>query len=85
MAVTYKKLWIMLIERNITKPEFRQMTEISPATLTKLNKTLHVNMEMLEKICRALLCTFDVVVEMLPEDTHETEFSDTKPSKEEGK
>ncbi|MDR0883415.1 MAG: helix-turn-helix transcriptional regulator [Oscillospiraceae bacterium] len=73
MAVTYKKLWIMLIERNITKPEFRQMTDISPATLTKLNKNLHVNMEMLERICRTLHCTFDDVVEMLPESPESAE------------
>ncbi|MDR1464879.1 MAG: helix-turn-helix transcriptional regulator [Oscillospiraceae bacterium] len=63
----------MLIERNITKPELRQMVDISPATLTKLNKNLHVTMEMLEKICRALNCTFDDVVEMLPEGSESAE------------
>ena len=67
MAVTYKKLWIMLIERNLSKPAFRDMADISPSTMTKLNKNLHVTMEMLEKICRALDCGFGDIVELLPE------------------
>ena len=71
MAVTYKKLWIMLIERNLSKPAFRDMADISPSTMTKLNKNLHVTMEMLEKICRSLDCGFGDIVELLPEPTEE--------------
>ena len=67
MGVTYKKLWIMLIERNLSKTELREMADISPATLTKLNKNKYVHMEMLEKICRALGCSFDDIVELLPQ------------------
>ena len=68
MAVTYKKLWIKLIEQGLSKPEFRDMADISPSTMTKLNKNLHVTMEILEKICYTLHCTFDDVVELLPKD-----------------
>jgi len=71
MGVTYKKLWIMLIERNLSKTELREMADISPATLTKLNKNKYVHMEMLEKICRALGCSFDDIVELLPQVNEE--------------
>jgi DNA-binding Xre family transcriptional regulator len=73
MAVTYKKLWIMLIERNLSKPQFRDMANISPATMTKLNKNMHVTMEMLEKICRALNCGLDDIIELLPETEKKAE------------
>lgn len=78
MAVTYKKLWIMLIERDITKLDFRHMCGISPATMTKLNKNLHVNMETLEKICRTMHCTFDDIMEMLPEEEEGNVLLDAK-------
>lgn len=67
MGITYKKLWIMLIERNISKMELREMADISPATVTKLNKNKYVQMEVLEKICRVLHCGFSDIVELLPE------------------
>lgn len=67
MGITYKKLWIMLIERSIAKTELREMADISPATLTKLNKNKYVHMEILEKICRALNCSFDDIVELIPQ------------------
>lgn len=38
MPVDYKKLWILLIEKNITKPQLRKLTNLSTATLTKLIK-----------------------------------------------
>lgn len=66
MGITYKKLWIMLIERNIPKTVFREMVDISPATMTKLNKNKYVHMAIMEKICRTLDCTLNDVVEFLP-------------------
>jgi DNA-binding Xre family transcriptional regulator len=71
MGITYKKLWIMLLERNISKPEFRGMVDVSPATITKLNKNRYVQMKILEKICRTLNCGLDDIVEFLPEAEEE--------------
>ena len=71
MGITYKRLWIMLLERNISKPEFREMVDVSPATITKLNKNRYVQMEILEKICRALNCGLDDIVQFLPKPTEE--------------
>lgn len=56
MSVDYKKLWILLIEKGISKPQLRKMANLSPATLTKLNKSEYVSMEMLVRICEALKC-----------------------------
>lgn len=65
MPVNYKKLWILLIEKNITKPQFRQIAHLSPATLTKLNKNEHVSMEILARICKALECNIGDIVDVM--------------------
>lgn len=64
MSVDYKKLWILLIEKGITKPQFRKTANLSPATLTKLNKNEYVSMEVLVRICKALECGIGDVVDM---------------------
>lgn len=54
MAVSYKKLWIKLAEREISRAELRKMTEIAANTMTKLVKNEYVAMPVLDKICGAL-------------------------------
>ncbi len=69
MPVSYKKLWILLIEKHISKVELRKATGLSAATLTKLNKNEYVSMEILTRICGALKCNIGDIVEVeLPED-----------------
>lgn len=53
----------MLIQKGISKQQLRQMAELSPATMTKLNKDQYVSMEMLVKICRALDCNIGDIVD----------------------
>ena len=64
MLVDYKKLWIKLIENNITKPQLRQMANLSPSTLTKLNKNEYVSKDVLTRICNILDCDFGDIVEV---------------------
>lgn len=64
MPVNYKKLWILLIERHITKAKFRKSANLSPATLTKLNKNEYVSMEILTRICSVLKCNIGDIVEV---------------------
>ena len=64
MAVNYSKLWIMLIQKNITKPQFRSLANLSPATFTKLNKNQTVSMEVMVRICQALPCTIGDVMDI---------------------
>ena len=58
MPVDYRKLWILLIEKNMTKPQLRKATNVSPSIFTKLNKNELVAMDVLVKICRVLDCDF---------------------------
>lgn len=64
MPVNYKKLWILLIEKHITKAQLRKIANLSPATLTKLNKNEYVSMESLSRICLALKCDIGDIVEV---------------------
>ena len=52
MAVSYKKLWILLIEKNMKKTDLRIQSGISTGALTKLGKNKNVNTEVLAKICK---------------------------------
>ena len=64
MQITYKKLWILLIEKQITKAQLRKDVNLSPATLTKLNKNEYVSMEIITRICGYLGCDIGDVVEI---------------------
>lgn len=65
MLVDYRKLWILLIEKNMTKPQLRKATNVSPSIFTKLNKNELVAMDVLVKICRVLDCDFGDIVEIV--------------------
>ena len=64
MPISYKKLWILLIEKHITKAQLRKIANLSPATHTKLNKNEYVSMEILTRICGVLDCDIGDVVEI---------------------
>ena len=66
MAVSYKKLWKILIDKDIKKKDLSTMAGISSATITKMGKNGHVTTEVLLKICKALDCQIDDIVEILP-------------------
>ena len=66
MAVSYKKLWKLLIDKDIKKKDLSAKAGISPATITKMGKGGHVTTEVLLKICRALNCTIDEIIEIIP-------------------
>jgi len=68
MKVSYKKLWKLLIDKEINKRQLARMANVSGSTLTKLSKGESVNMEIIVRICSTLNCTFDDVVEMLPDE-----------------
>ena len=65
MAVSYKKLWKLLIDKDIKKKDLCVLAGVSPATITKMGKNGHVTTEVLLKICKALDCGIDDVVEFL--------------------
>lgn len=67
MAVSYKKLWKLLIDKDIKKKDLSNMAGISPATITKMGKGGHVTTEVLLKICTALECQIEDIMEVIPE------------------
>ena len=67
MAVSYKKLFKMLIDRDMKKKDFREFVGISYSTLNKLEKGENTNVEVLERICLKRDCGIDDIMEILPD------------------
>ena len=68
MSVSYKKLFKLLIDKDLKKKDLREMAGIGNSTMTKLANNENVTMEVLAKICSALDCKIDDVVEILPDE-----------------
>jgi len=64
MAISYKKLWKLLIDKDMKKKDLQQLAGISSATVTKLGKNENVNTDVLQKICIALNCDIADIMEM---------------------
>ena len=73
MAVSYKKLWKLLIDRNMKKKDLRTAANISTTTLARLGKVENVSTEILSKICTALNCDVGDIMEMVPDDIRGSE------------
>lgn len=67
MDVSYKKLFKLLIDKDLKKTEFAKKVGIGQSTLAKLSKNEYVSMEVLVRICKGLECTFDDIVEIVGE------------------
>ena len=67
MEVTYKKLWHVLIDKNLKKTDLKRMTGISSATLSNLSANRNVSLEVLLKICDALNCNLSDIVDSHPD------------------
>lgn len=65
MAVSYKRLFKKLIDENMKKQELAEKAQISSATISKMVAGDNVTMEVVEKVCRALNCTVDEIVEFI--------------------
>ncbi|MBF1103695.1 MAG: helix-turn-helix transcriptional regulator [Solobacterium sp.] len=68
MSVSYKRLWKLLIDKDMKKKDLETTANISDYTIRKLNRGDNVTTDILVKICRALDCTFDDILEILPEE-----------------
>lgn len=66
MAVSYNKLWKLLIDKNMTKTDLRLKADIGTATLAKLGKNQTVSMDVLVRICEVLCCNISDIVDILP-------------------
>jgi len=69
MKASYKKLWKLLVDKEMSKGDLRKVTGLSSSTMTKLRKGEDVSMEALRKICIALNCNIGDIVEFVPYTT----------------
>jgi DNA-binding Xre family transcriptional regulator len=68
MAVSYKKLWKLLIDRDLKKKDLAVIADISNYTITKMSKGENVTVETLGKICAALGCDVGDIMEFIEEE-----------------
>ena len=68
MGISYKKLFKLVIDRDLKKKDLREMASIGNSTMSKLANDENVTMEVMAKICNALDCTMDDIVEIIPEE-----------------
>ena len=66
MGVSYKKLFKLLIDRNMKKKDLQQIAGLSPASVTKLAKDEYVSMEVIVKVCSALQVDVGDIMEIIP-------------------
>lgn len=68
MAVSYKKLFHLLIDRNMTAAELQKKAGYSANISTRLRNNTYVSLESIEKICGVLKCNMDDVIEFVPNE-----------------
>ena len=67
MAVSYKKLWKLLIDKDLKKKDLEQMANISHYTMNKLTRGDNVTIDILGRVCQALDCSVDDIMEFVPD------------------
>lgn len=68
MAISYKKLWKMLIDKEMNKNDLHNLTGISKSTITKMSNEQYISLEVLERICSILNCNINDVIEFKERD-----------------
>lgn len=68
MAISYNRLWKLLIDKKMTATELRKQADIAPNTLTRMKKDQEVTMQVLERICGVLDTDFGEIVEYYPDE-----------------
>lgn len=68
MSVSYKKLWKLLIDKNMIKKQLREQAGLTTNVIAKLGKDENVSTEVLCKICKALDCGLEDIIEIIPDE-----------------
>ena len=71
MQVSYKKLWKMLIDKDMKKKDLQADVGVSWASVTKLSKGETVSMEVIMKICKTLNCNIGDIMDLIPDEDTE--------------
>jgi len=73
MAVSYNKLWKLLVDKGMSKGDLRKALDMSPNTLTKMRKGELVSAKFLCGICELLECDFGDIITYIPDNHHNTD------------
>ncbi len=68
MAISYNKMWKLLIDKKMSHADLRKAANIAPNTMTKLRRDEPVNLAVLGRICAVLNCDFGELIQYVPED-----------------
>lgn len=68
MATSYKKLWKLLIDKDLKKKDLCQIAGISTYTVSKLNRGENITTDVLGRICKALDCNIEDIMEFIPDE-----------------
>lgn len=68
MSVSYKKLWKILIDRDMRKEDLRLAAGLTTTTIAKLGRNETVHLDIIMKICKTLGCGIDDILEIVPEN-----------------
>jgi putative transcriptional regulator len=71
MALSYNKMWKLLIDKKMSQSELRKAADIAPNTMTKLRRDEAVNLAILGRICNVLDCDFGDIMEYVKEEVKE--------------
>lgn len=71
MTISYKKLWKLLIDKDMKKKDLQIRAQISPASIAKLSKNENVTTEIILKICKALNCDVSDIMEVVEDSENE--------------
>jgi DNA-binding Xre family transcriptional regulator len=69
MAISYKKLWKLLIDRDMKKKDLVALSGISQSSITKMGKNENVNTDVLVRVCRALNCDIGDIAEIVLQES----------------
>lgn len=68
MAISYNKLWKILIDKKMSRADLRKAAEVAPNTMTKMRRDEPVHLHILERICMVLDCNFGDIVDYFKEE-----------------
>lgn len=71
MAISYKPLWKLLIDRNMKKKDLITLSGVSQSSVSKMGRGENVNTDILNRICLSLNCSIADIVEVIPEGNEE--------------
>ena len=69
MAASYKRLWKLLIDKDLKKKDLCQMANISTYTIGKMNRGDNITTDVLVRICSALNCSIEDIMEIVPDNS----------------